>query len=359
MNARIATACCIALFTGSAWAGDCWVATAENRGTGLGDAITAKRHAGLLAVLHRAEAALKADPAINAIAKVRYQAHLYIGAPYHAGAPKSGSVSAFLHKPDAWSGRCGLKPWADNVHFVQMEVVLNDLIQLGTRADIGGGDLSDVKFFYPPKRIGERDGHPIYENDAGNRVLVMTAGNQPPFVPVTVGEYLDDWQARLKLEREEARRNLSPLTENQDWNTYIAALRKTDPKGAAELEREMAEAARLAREGDPGSNDEWQALQRLRKSLTAAQRAQPAYLSAAAMEHQRFGLARPGDAEASALVKINPALWAGTGDESEVRTVALQVLVQDGDGTRTSGADRWLERVDVRPYRALLTGVKR
>lgn len=335
-------------------AGDCWVAGTENRATGLGDAITAKHHAGLLAVLRRVAAVLKSDPAINAITGVRYRTHLYIGAPHYRSAPKSASASVYLHKPDMWVGACGLRKGADIVHFVELNVALNDLTSLGLGTDMAGDGHADADFAYAPRQVGQRGGYPIYENGAGNRVLLITAGGRPPLVPVTVGEYLDAWQTRLNSERDEAGRDLDQMAQDREWKAYITRLRKTDPGGAAELQRQMDEAGRLAREGAPHGNEEWHALQRLRTSLTPAQRAQPAYLDAESMQRHRFGYAAPGTAGAAPLVKPNPALWAGMGGESAVRTVALVVAVQDGDSTRESGADRWLERVDVSPYRALL-----
>ncbi|GAB4406513.1 MAG: hypothetical protein OHK0048_26620 [Rhodoferax sp.] len=340
----------------TAAAGDCWVASVENQATGYGDAITARRHSGMLATLRKAEALLKDDSAINAMPNVRYQPHLYIGAPYHAGAPKSAQAVVFLHPPEMWSGRCGLKPGADIVHFAELEVTFNDLTALGAKAEIGGGGLSDAKYFVAPQRAGEHDGVTIYENAAGNHVLVLTHRGVPAFLPLTVGEYLDDWHARLSVERAEMRRNLQPLTEDQEWKTHIAEMRKTDPKGAAELHKEMEEAARLAQAGDPHGNEEWEALQRLRRTLTRAERAQPVFVPSASVEPYRFGYVTTKSEDACALVKINPALWAGTGNDDAVRTVVLRVLVQDGESTRRAGADRWLERVDLRPYRALLEG---
>lgn len=345
-----------AALAGPAWAGDCWVGAIENNDTGYGDSIAAKRHASMLAILRKVETLLMSDPVINAIPDVRYQQHLYIGVPYHAGAPKSGKSSIFLHKPEMWSGRCGLKPGADIVHFVELEVVLNDLTSLGAKAEIGGGDQSDAKFFVAPQRVGEHDGTPIYENAGGNRVLVMTQQGLPAFLPLTVGEYLDDWHARLTVEREEMHRNLQPLSEDKAWRSYVAEMRKTDPKGAAELQKEMDEAARLAQAGDPHGNAEWDALQRLRRTLTSAQRAQPVYVTSASVEPYRFGYVTKKSEDAATMVKLNPALWKGNRSDNAVRTVVLQVLVQDGESTRRSGADRWLDRVDLRPYRALLEG---
>ncbi len=340
----------------SVLAGDCWVSTIENTDTGFGDVISAPRHGGFRATLHQVESLLKADPVIGAMRDVRYQQHIYIGESYHAGAPKSGEVSVYLHKPAMWGANCSLKRGADVVHFVELVVALNDLTSLGAPAEIGGGDVSDAKYFQAPKRVGERGGYPIYENAAGNRVMVMAANVQSPFAPVTVGEYLDDWQIRLQIERDAFRRDSRALADDSEWQRAVVELRKIDPKGADALQKEMEAAAAMATEGDPAANAEWEELQRLRNTLTSTQRAQPVYLSSATMEHFRFGYAQPGDAEGVALVKLNPALWSEGRSESAVRVVTLQVLIQDGESARHAGADRWLEQVDVGRYRKLLEG---
>jgi hypothetical protein len=337
-----------------AHAGDCWVAADENRGTGFGTPITDQRFAAFRAVLRKAGAAQQADPFINAIPNVRYQAHLYIGVPYHPGAPLSGQSSVYLHKPDMWSGKCGLRRGADIVHFVELAMNLNNLRALETQS-ISGDNLGDTRFFHEPRLDAMRDGYPVYENSDGNLVLVITAGKIPPLTPVAVGEYLDYWHRTMLAERKENSRDMQETADNQEWKAYIKELRKTDPKTAAELQKNMDDAARLASpDADPGG--EWAELQRLRSSLTSAQRAQPVYITAEAVARYRFGYARANDEGASKLVKVNPALWAGKRNESGVRSVTLEVLVQDGESARQAGATRWLNEVDVRSYQGLLSG---
>jgi hypothetical protein len=338
-------------------AGDCWVKTLENKVTGHGDATTGKHYAALRQALVQAEAVQRADAAINAIRNVRYQVHRYIGTAYHPGAPLSGESAIYLHKPDAWAGSCGLKPWADTVHFASLEVEFNNLRALEGPAD-GGGGLADTRYFHEPEITARRDGYPVYEG----RVLVLTAGNLPPLVPVTLGEYLDAWQRTLQAEREQSRADGQAVAQDPEWKSYIGQLRKTDPKAAAELQQSMDDAARMADTGDAGAESEWAELQRLRKSLGAAQRTQPVYLSADALERHRFGYARPGAEGARKLAKVNPALWAGRRSEQTVRVVTLEVFLNRsevfaGDDDADQAAARsWLERVDVKPYLALFEG---
>ncbi len=334
----------------SAQAGDCWVKTLENKVTGHGDATAGKRYAALRQALMKAEAVQRSDAAINAIPGVRYQVHRYIGVPYHPGAPLSGDSTIYLHKPDAWAGQCGLKPWADNVHFASLEVELNNLRALEGPAD-GGVALTDTRFFYEPEITARRGGYPVYDN----RILVLTAGGMAPFVPVTLGEYLDDWQRKLEDEKTQSQGDGQGAVQDQEWQAYIKQLRKSDPKAAADLQKSLDEAARMAA-ADFGVDGEWRELQRQRKSLGAAQLAQPVYLSAGAMERYRFGHARPDDAGARKLVKVNPALWSGKRGGQAVRVVTLEVFVNDAESAEQAGIGSWLERVDVAPYRALLEG---
>lgn len=348
---------CSLAVSGVATAGDCWVSAFENPATGFGDAMTAKRHAPMLAALRKGEAALKADPIINAIPDVRYQQHLGLGPSAHPGAPKSAQSTVFLHKPEYWQGQCGLIKGADITHFVELDLSLNNLSSLEERR-VGAGEQGPdkVQFFHEPRRIGSREGYPIYERDDGNRVLAITTGHLPPYVPVTVGEYLDAWHRWLEVERAQSQGDAQRLSSDQEWKAYIAQLRKTDPKAAAEMQRDMDEAARLARDGEPDSNAEWNELQRLRRTLTSAQRAQPVYLNQEAVARYRFGYVPAGAEGAAAVVKINPALWAGKRSDNDVRAVSLSVRIQDGESTRRSGASHWVERLDVRPYRDLLSG---
>jgi hypothetical protein len=335
-----------------AQAGDCWVGTVENPVTSFGDAATGKRYAALRQTLLKAEAAQRADAALNAIAKVRYQLHRHIGGPGYPGAPLSAESSVYLHKPDAWAGQCGLKPWADTVHFASLEVQFNTL-----RALEGGAQLTDTRFIREPEITGRNGGYPIYEN----RVLVLTAGGVSPFVPVTVGEYLDDWQRQLKAGREEARANAQDGPDPAEMAAYVKQLRKTDPKAAADLQKSLDELVRVAANGDPRLDAEWNELQRLRASLSPAERARPVYLTAEAMARWRFGYAKANDAGARKLVKVNPALWAGKFSEHAVRVVTLEAFLNKPetfiaeDDAHQAAARDWIKRVDMGPYWALLT----
>lgn len=332
---------------GPAAAGDCWLPSVDN-------AVDA-REGRLQEALRAAEAAQRADAALNAIANVRYQLHRTLSMPAHPQAPASAESYVMLHKPEAWAGTCGLQPWADDVHFASLTVHLNSLRPLVDPA--AGGYDADTEFFLAPEVTAQQGGYPVYER----RVLVITPDGVPPFVPVSVGEHLDAWQRRLQDERTQARGDAAALADDPEWRAYIQNLERSDPQTAAELRASLDEAARLAQDGHPVLQTEWDELQRQRAALDADARRQPVYLSAASMAQYRFGYAAASEDGARPLVKVNPALWAGAGGTQDIRVVALEVLLNASDTfAREDDADQaaaraWLSQVDVRPYRALLT----
>lgn len=337
---------CLLLAATAVQAGDCWVPTVEGNAD--------QRESALYRSLLAAEAAQRADAAINAIRAVRYQVHRSISVPMHARAPRSAESYIMLHKPDGWAGDCGLQPWADEVHYASLTVHFNDLRSLEGQLE-AGTDIAELHPFYEPEITAYRAGFPVYEN----RVLVITPEGMPPFVPVTVGEYLDLWQRRLQAEQEQVRANGAELANDTEMQAYIDRLHVTDPHTAADLQASLDEAAHMAATGAVG--DEWAALQRLRASLDPETRARPVYLSAVASEPYRFGYAELGSEDARKLVKVNPALWAGLHSDQDIRVVALEVHLNGGDAfadeadVYQSEAQAWLSHLDVHPYRRLLT----
>lgn len=104
-------------------AGDCWVA-----GVDAGDRFHAASNQELRVSLLQAEQVLRADSAANAIQGVRYQVHRSIDwEARHPGAPLAGTIQAYLHRPEAWAGKCALVGHADDIHFAALSVNLNAL----------------------------------------------------------------------------------------------------------------------------------------------------------------------------------------------------------------------------------------
>ncbi len=346
------------LVSAEAQAGDCWVQTLENPVTAYGDAPSAARYRGLRQSLFKAEGVLRQDAALNAIPQVRYQAHLFMDKPLHPGAPMAASASVYLHQPKSWAGKCGLQSWADRVHYASLQVSLNTLRAISTQGQV----LEGSGFFMAPHQTGQRQGYPLFEG----RVLVLTPHGVQPFVPVTVGEYLEAWTRQLQKERGESAAQAREVTDNQEMKSYIRQLKKTDPKTAAELQASLDELERQsAGQRDPGG--EWAALQQHKISLTAEQGRQPVFLNAEGVEPYRFGYVSSGAAGARAVVKLNPALWSESGrgarngaTNQAVRVVVLEVylnhseLFEGEESPESAAALGWLAQVNVEPYRALL-----
>jgi hypothetical protein len=327
------------LSTGAAHAGDCWVADAAHATTGP-----------RAAQLERTAQLLRRDSAINAVQGVRYELHRHASVAQHAGAPGAAETAVWLHAPDAWQGRCGLKAWAGNVYPATLSVHFNDLAAVMTEAAPEGGGLQAT---LAPRETARVGGYPVYEG----RLLVITPRGLPPFVPVSAGQWLDAWQRHLDAAAAETRADLGEFGAG-DWAAAVAQVERQDPAAAADLRRSLAEAQRLATEADP--TGERAALQAWRASLSPAALAAPAWVSSAAADRQRFALASPDAPGAQAVVQVNPALWRGAGPAA-VRVVALQVYLNrpetfDGPDSPLDAAARgWLQRVQPQPYAALLT----
>lgn len=331
-------------------AGDCWVPTVENPTTGFGDATTAKRHAALRDRLLKAEAIERADPVINAIGEVRYRGHRYIDTPRHPGAPKAGNASVWLHQKEAWKGTCELQHFADRIHFAALHVYLNNLSML--QPNTSGAPESELQAFYEPVQTGQVGGYPVYDNHA----LVLTAGGVPPFADITVGEYLDDWRARLERRRAQALEAEARVAQTEkELDANIAEMEKTNPRAAAALRkgRQPLGKKRGVSELDRATA-ELNELERLRSSLTTQQRAQAVYLNARALEHSPFGYSTTPENGGRKLVRINPGLWQGVRSDSEVRTVVLDLFVNDKPMADKAQVGLWLEQADVSKYRTLL-----
>ncbi|MBX3611617.1 MAG: hypothetical protein KF871_17110 [Hydrogenophaga sp.] len=330
----------------AALAGDCWAP----------DAATATPPGVWARALNHAGERMRRDPAIQAIDRVRYRLHRSVSVPQHSGAPAAAEAHVMLHGPDTWQGACGLKPEADRLHGASLSVHLNNLRAVLNPLDIGGD--AQPPFFVAPTETGRRAGHPVYDG----RLLVLTVGRLPAFVPVSVGEYLQAWQRQLDHEQTTTRQDAQALQADEaQWREALAQLERSDPAAAADMRRTLAEARATARgEGASDPLGERAALRALRQSLSAARLASPAYVSSAAMERQRFGIARADEPGAQALVRVNPALWQGA-RPGDVRVVALEVYLNrseafDHPDTPLQAAARgWLSRVDPAIYADLLT----
>lgn len=337
----------LALCAAAVQAGDCWVA-----GVDEGDRIGVAANATLRNKLQRAEQALRGDGAVNAIRDVRYQAHRSIEwESRHPGAPLAAEVNIYLHQPDSWEGKCGLKGYADDVHFAALSVDLN---MLGALVALSPGQLDEWDAFIEPPSSGRRDGYPIY----GDRVLVLTPAGIAPLAPVSVGEYLDYWERKLVADAENLDEEDDTVAE---FRAYIAQLEISDPKLAGEFRATMQDGAQRKMQTQTMNDADLRALRAKRKSLSASQRAEPAYLSSEATDQSRFGYAKAGDHGAQRLVRINPALWRGSNNAQQVRSVTLVVGLSRLDTFDNHDPDPqidqitdWVKTVDVRPYRELL-----
>lgn len=288
-------------------------------------------------VLARTARQLCSDPAIRALTGGRPRVQHGRLEPQHTGAPVAVHAQLRLHAPEDWLARCGLRRQAERPHLASLSVHLNNLRPVLRPTGVDGDAL---QAFIAPRETGRRGGHPVYEG----RWLVITTG-RPPFVPLSVGEYLDAWQRQLEREAGRQRARAAALWQDADWRAALTQLERTDPVTAADLRRDLVRAQQARRAG--AQDGERGALQALRSTLGASELAAPAHVSEAALARHRFGLARASEPGARPLMRVNPALWLGA-RPGAVRVVALE---ESPGSVRQPG---WLQRVDPRHYAALL-----
>jgi len=333
-------------------AGDCWVETIRNDATGDGGHYQDARFSRLRNQLESAARSLHDDPAINAIGNVRYQTHLYIGAKAHEGGPLSAQASVYLHDKKSWLEGCKLERWADRVHFASLSLHFNSLLAL---APASAGSPLSPPFFVQPAQTGQVAEYPIYDDKA----LVITADGVPPFVAVTLKEYLSWWQETMVDERRAWQAEQEGSAEDREaWQHYLEELQTTDPSQARELEETM----QLAQSSyPPEAEAEWQAFQQLYQGLSTDELQRPVFLQSDTTTPYRFEYSLTPSVSTHPLVKINPLLWDQRDRPDAIKVITLEVYI-NGKASFESPDDRarsvaldWLHNVDPAPYLRLLT----
>lgn len=190
----------LALFSGSmpAHAGECWVATRASETSGTGESLAAPKFTRLVAATKQAEALLRADPALNAIGGVRFQANRLLTYIDNEQPTYTASVWVTLHEPDVWSGPdCSIRQGeADYFNKRAVEINFNQLTDItGAAAAEGEPDEPMIVNLLPEAiEAYQRTG---VISTVGEGVRAFRPGGGPVLVPLTVSEYLGMWEKRL------------------------------------------------------------------------------------------------------------------------------------------------------------------
>ncbi len=278
------------------------------------------------AVLHRHPvlAALPDGPT-----PVRLRTRWSIGYPHPVLARRSLWLQLRDHRPELWgTGPCGLSPNAERIEPRASIVVHVDAPeQLLERRAIYDDELTA---WSEPVPTGQAGPHTVYDG----RLVVLSSSGRPPWVPVSMDEYLRFHERELKRGADanaKSRREIDGADDaamERQMQAIYANMRKIDPAAAekllAELRAQMP-AARAAAQRNVQTSER-QAAERLEALRTFRASLPPAVLEGPA----RLGWTEPREHDVlqrmPRLVKLDTA-WAGDPDSRVVgpRLIGLNI----------------------------------
>ncbi len=278
---------------------------------------------------------LKQLPTLRRIPEKRLRNNLFLG-HFIAGFGHFARVSAMLYPPAAWAeGECGLGKGADYFNSGHVNITCNDPRLIFEHQPYAVRELE--AYFEPP--AAARLGDETLYHAGENWVVVLTPNRQPPWVPITVAEYLqfkteeaEQRLAGLEATLAEISRPFAPTPESLE---LLAAFRNTDPAQAEQLQQTIDETRRIWEENASAGRKQYAELiqeqQKLiaeiaayRSNLTAAERS-----AAARLGDGRFDLAAGGTLERGKIVRLNPALSQGENLSRRIQLIVVNVFAND------------------------------
>lgn len=278
---------------------------------------------------------LKQLRTLRRIPEKRLRNNIYLG-HFIAGFGHFARVSAMLYPPEAWAeGECGLSKGADFFNSGHVDITCNDPRLIFEHQPDAVRELE--AYFEPP--AAARLGDEILYHAGENWVVVLTPNRQPPWVPITVAEY-------LQFKTQEAERGLveletklteisKPFAPTPESLELLAEFKKTDPAQAEQLQQTIAETRRIWEENSIAGRERYgeliQKQQKLiaeiaayRSNLTDAERGAPVRLG-----DGRFDLAAGGTRDRGRIVRCNPALSQGENPTRRIQLIVVSVFAND------------------------------
>lgn len=294
------------------WAGGCWIDSAALTRTGFGASAARPEYARLVDATARAEAFLRNDAVLNAIADVRYQVQRSLTLADHEGGGLTASVWLRLHLPDVWKAGSGCavdQGAADYLNRFSVGIEFNALspVLAALGSSYEPGQLPIVVLHPDVAAEFQRTGTVEANADAGGMGMrALRADGKPVLMPLSVGEHLAYWERWLE---------------------------------------------------ENGAVDELEALHVHRAQLNAGDLTRQAWSSPAALADHMWGYAQASDAQASPQYQIAPDLLAPSSDPGAVRFVVVTYSTAPGDHAAIAQALKgWLAGLDNARIAHLITG---
>jgi hypothetical protein len=282
------------LFSDTASALDCWVPTLDT----TQPAYRRMPLPNLRAVVAAGEQMVRDNPHFKAMPRpIRIRAHYAVG-------PSYGSLNVRASQPSVWKGTCDLHSRAlDCCADGGINIMVN-APESALHAVYANDD--ELKIFRQPKATGMVAGWPSYED----RVL-MSVGGRLPWLPVTIGEFIDFQERRERAKQAEAlarRPKVYGVDPAIVQRTY-EKMKKSHPAEAekylvdmnAQLPALQEQHRKRAERDDQLAAERLAKIQQTRASFTPQQLASQAYHGSGPLN-----IARPDDSRAYGLVKPDP-----------------------------------------------------
>ncbi|HEY1131890.1 MAG TPA: hypothetical protein VGF12_20950 [Roseateles sp.] len=191
--------------------------------------------------LQQLNALLHRQPALQALPRSRLRSSWQIAGQWTL--PARGAHFLLRdHRESMWLGRCDLVKGADRLEpraSIVIQVNQPEAFFATAVPELRDEQFSAWREIFP---TGQVQGRPLYDG----HMLVITADNRLPWVPVTTADYLDFTERDLMRRHAEARAALdsqqaamAPAAREAQIQRVVEGMRRVDPAQAARLEQEL------------------------------------------------------------------------------------------------------------------------
>jgi hypothetical protein len=313
----------------------CWLETLEQPTTGDELPVTNPSAARMRETVRRIDGIARANRVLQRMSNTRLRNTRFVGAGRPGTAPRTGGVTVVAYPPEVWAPEgCGLVPQADRLRGAEMHLTVNEL-QEALRSPM----LSDegLTAFQEPRVTGRIGMLPVYSRPTGGgnfevgELVILTAGDRAPWVPVTLAEHLAFQEREMLRRRESAGDEGEPMTlDEKAVSEMYATLLKTNRAAAEEYRKSMevmratmktagADAQQRIADVMASIEDELRALRAFREARSGGELAAQA----------RWGggpFGQPQDGQASAaLVKADANFAWDRRDQNRVQMITVRL----------------------------------
>ena len=338
-----------------------WVQTVQQTQENLGSGFSFKsqKTSGIRKVVLTIDSMMKKNAIFSSIPESRLRTTLWIS----NGNIYSAQVNAKAYHKRGWDKQCGIIPQADRIGADQAGVsfAVNTTGYIYIPQDLQGSMYDPLLAFPEPQLIKTIDNKAFYYKAAnGTRFILFSYNNLPPWIPVTIAEYLDMKERELQqkqAEFEKDKTSAKPIhVDDKQVKEMYEQFKKTDAKAAEEYKQTMeklkAEQASINNkimqqfeEQTKRLEAEAKALKNFRENLSPVELNKQACLGSGA-----YSLWTEGSSYRTPLVKMIPNYFSAA-DKNQIKLITIWA---GGIGDWETYAEKALETLNYPAIKALV-----